>query len=60
MSACQQAKAKRRKMRSGYAYLGNSLKRPTVAGVSHRTVAESIARNRMQAIREAAARTKKK
>lgn len=43
MSASQQAKAKRRKMRNGYAHLGNSLKRPTVSGLKMRSVKEAIA-----------------
>lgn len=43
MSACQQAKAKRSKMRNGYAHMGSSLKRPAVAGLKHRSVKEAIA-----------------
>lgn len=58
MSACQQAKAKRRKMRDGYAHLGNSLKRPTVAGKSFRTVSDSIAQARQQAMAEQARKRK--
>lgn len=60
MSACQQAKAKRSKMRNGYAHLGGSMRRPTVAGQSFRSVAESIAAARNAAAREAKAKTKKK
>lgn len=60
MSACQQAKAKRSKMRNGYAHMGGSMRRPTVSGVSYRTVSESIAAARNAAAREAKAKTKKK
>ena len=59
MSMQSQAKAARRKMRNGYAHMGNSLKRPTIAGRKTRSVSESIARNRMLAAREAAAKKKK-
>lgn len=60
MSACQQAKAKRRKMRNGYAGMGKSLRRPHVSGRSYRSVSESIAAARSTAAREAAAARKKK
>ena len=60
MSAAQQAKAKRRQMRNGYAHLGNALgRRPRISGVSYRSVAESIARARATAVREANAKKKK-
>ncbi len=60
MSAVSQAKAKRRQMRNGYAHLGNALKRPTVSGLSYRSVGDSIAAARAAAAREAKAKTKKK
>lgn len=53
MSACQQAKAKRSKMRNGYAHLGGSLRRPSISGMSYRSVQESIAAARSAAAREA-------
>jgi len=59
MSACQQAKAKRNKLRRGYSYLGNSLRRPVTKGASNRTVSESIAAARRTAARQAAASKKK-
>lgn len=52
MSICQQAKAKRRQMRNGYAHMGNSLRRPTVAGLKHVSVADSIAKARRDAANE--------
>lgn len=60
MSACQQAKAKRAKMRNGYAYLGGNLRRPTVAGLSYMSVSESIARARAAASAEARRKVTKK
>lgn len=58
---CQfQAKAARRKMRNGYAHLGSSTRCPSVAGVSYRSVSDSIAHARAAAAREAKAKTKKK
>ncbi len=60
MSASQQAKSKRRKMRNGYAHMGNSLSRPRISGQSFRSVAESIAAARVTAARVAAASKKKK
>lgn len=60
MSASQQAKAARRKMRNGYAHLGSSLRRPRISGISHRSVAESINAARLAAAREAKAKSKKK
>ena len=61
MSAAQQAKRKRRQMRSGYAYLGNSMRRPRISGTSHRTIAESIAAEQNAAARaRAMSGTKKK
>lgn len=52
MSMQAQAKAKRRKMRNGFAHMGNSLRRPHVAGMSYRSVGESIAAARAAATRE--------
>lgn len=60
MSVCQQAKAKRRQMRNGYAHLGNSLRRPTIAGKSFLSVAESIQRARAAAVSEARRKQTKK
>jgi hypothetical protein len=60
MSAVQQAKAKRRQMRNGYAHLGGALRRPHVSGMSYRSVAESIAAARHAAAREAKSKVKKK
>ena len=59
MSASQQAKAKRRKMRNGFAHMGNSLRRPTVAGLKMRSVSDAIAAARATAARMAAASKKK-
>lgn len=59
MSACQQAKAKRRQMRNGYAHMGGSLRRPTVAGRSYLSVGESIQRARAAAINEAKRKAKR-
>jgi hypothetical protein len=55
-----QAKAARRKMRNGYAHMGGSLRRPTVAGLSYKSVAESIADARSAASREAKRKSTKK
>lgn len=55
-----QAKAKRRKMRNGYAHLGNSLRRPTIAGKSYLSVADSISRARTAAANEARRKVSKK
>lgn len=60
MSACQQAKAKRRQMRNGYAHLGGSMRRPTVSGRSYISLGESIAKNRARAVQEAARKVKRK
>lgn len=60
MSACQQAKSKRNKMRNGFACMGNSLRRPRISGMSYRTVSESIAAARNAAAREAKSKVKKK
>lgn len=59
MSASQQAKAKRRQMRNGYAHMGNSLRRPTVAGKSYLSVGESIQRARSAAVNEAKRKAKR-
>ncbi len=55
MSAAQQGKAKRRQMRNGYAHLGGSLKRPSVAGMKFRTVKEAIQAATRTALRMAQA-----
>jgi len=60
MSAAQQAKAKRRQMRNGYAHMGNSMRRPTISGKSYTSVSESIARAHTRAAAEARRSTKKK
>lgn len=60
MSAAQQAKAKRRKMVTGYAYLGNSRRRPRISGVSYLSISESIAAARNAAVREAKSKAKPK
>lgn len=54
------AGAIRHKMTNGYAHLGNSLRRPTVAGKKFRSTGDSIAAERAKAIREANAKKKKK
>ncbi len=59
MSACQQAKARRRQMTSNNAQLGNAMGRPRYAAVKKRTVADAIAAARIAAAREAKAKTKK-
>lgn len=60
MSASQQAKAARRKMRNRYAHMGNSLQRPRISGQSYRSVSESIAAARATAARVAKATAKRK
>ena len=60
MSACQQAKAKRRQMRNGYAHLGGSMRRPTVSGRSYHSVSESIAAARAAAAKALKVGAKKK
>ncbi len=55
-----QAKAVRRKMRSGYAHLGGSMRRPTVAGLKYISVAESIAKARRDAVNEQKRKATKK
>ena len=55
-----QAKAKRRIMCSGYANLGNSMRRPTVAGLRHISVADSIANSRRAALNEQKRKATKK
>lgn len=59
MSAAQQSKAKRRKMRNGYAHMGNAMGRPIYKGVnSGRSIADAIAAERAKAAREARAKKK--
>lgn len=53
----QQAKARSRQMRNGYAHLGGALKRPRI-GIKKRSVAESIAAARRAAMAEAGRRKK--
>jgi hypothetical protein len=61
MSACQQAKRRRRQMRSGYAHMGNSLRRPTcIKKANAGDIGAAIQAERARAAREAKARTKKK
>ena len=60
MSAAQQAKAKRRQMRNGYAHLGNALGRPVYKAASQTNVQEAIAAERARAAREARAKSSKK
>lgn len=59
MSAQSQAKAKRRKMSNGYAHMGSSLRRPSIAGATGRSVAESIAAARHAAAKAASRSIKK-
>jgi hypothetical protein len=60
MSACQQAKAKRRQMRNGYAHMSGSMRRPHVSGKSYVSVGASIARAHAAAAAEARRKVKKK
>ncbi len=62
MSAAQQAKAARRKMRNGYGHLGsgNVRGKPIYKAASQVSVAEAVAAGKRQAAREAAARKSKK
>lgn len=62
MSACQQAKAARRKARNNNAHLGNAKGRVIYryGGRGSQSVAESIARARAQAAAEARRNAKKK
>lgn len=60
MSVAQQAKAKRRQMRNGFAHLGGSLRRPTVSGKSYLSVSASIDKARRAAANEAKRKVKKK
>lgn len=61
MSACQQAKRRRRQMRSGYAHLGNSMRRPTtIKKAVSSDIGAAIQAERARAAREAKARSKKK
>jgi hypothetical protein len=47
-------------VQNGYAAMGNHANRPRYAGMSNRSVADSIAAERRKAAREAAARKAKK